>query len=126
MKDLIIGASTGYTWDTLKYWVNSINQSGFDGDISFFGVSPWKEMSESREEEEGERWYVSMCSRTLGEKSWGVYDSGVVSSSGFGDGSYSLYVAKKRGKIVAMCVDFQVEEEGIIDFDFFRDIQLEK
>jgi hypothetical protein len=29
---LIIGASTGYTWDTLKYWVNSINQSGFDGD----------------------------------------------------------------------------------------------
>jgi hypothetical protein len=27
---------------------------------------------------------------------------------------------------VAMCVDFQVEEEGIIDFDFFRDIQLEK
>jgi len=32
MKDLIIGASTGYTWDTLKYWVNSINQSGFDGD----------------------------------------------------------------------------------------------
>lgn len=32
MKDLIIGASTGYTWDTLKYWVNSINQCGFDGD----------------------------------------------------------------------------------------------
>lgn len=32
MKDLIIGASTGYTWDTLKYWVNSINQSGFEGD----------------------------------------------------------------------------------------------
>lgn len=32
MDDLIIGASTGYNWDTLKYWVNSINQSGFDGD----------------------------------------------------------------------------------------------
>lgn len=32
MKDLIIGASTGYTWDTLKYWVNSINQCGFEGD----------------------------------------------------------------------------------------------
>jgi len=55
-----------------------------------------------------------------------VYDSGVVSSSGFGDGSYSLYVAKKRGKIVGMCVDFQVEEEGIIDFNFFRDIKIEK
>ena len=32
MKDVIIGASTGYNWNTLKYWVNSINKSGFDGD----------------------------------------------------------------------------------------------
>jgi hypothetical protein len=32
MKDLIIGCSTNYKWDTLKYWVNSINQSGFTGD----------------------------------------------------------------------------------------------
>jgi hypothetical protein len=32
MKDLIIGCSTGYKWDTIKYWVNSINQSGFTGD----------------------------------------------------------------------------------------------
>ena len=40
MKDLIIGASTGYTWDTLKYWVNSINQSGFDGDKVLVGKKP--------------------------------------------------------------------------------------
>ena len=32
MKDVIIGASSGYTWDTLKYWINSIKQSGFKGD----------------------------------------------------------------------------------------------
>jgi hypothetical protein len=32
MKDLIIGASTNYDWPKLKYWINSINQSGFDGD----------------------------------------------------------------------------------------------
>lgn len=32
MKDLIIGCSTNYTWDQLKYWVNSINMSGFEGD----------------------------------------------------------------------------------------------
>lgn len=97
-----------------------------DGDISFFDVSPWKEMTESREEEDGEKWYESMCSRTLGEQRWGVYDEGVVSSSGFGDGSYALFVAKKRGKIVAMCVDFQVEDDEYIDFDFFRNIQMEK
>lgn len=33
MKDLIIGCSTNYTWNTLKYWVNSIKKSGFDGDV---------------------------------------------------------------------------------------------
>lgn len=32
MKDVIIGAASGYTWDTLKYWVNSINKSGFKGE----------------------------------------------------------------------------------------------
>jgi hypothetical protein len=32
MKDLIIGASTNYDWDKLKYWINSVNQSGFEGD----------------------------------------------------------------------------------------------
>lgn len=32
MKDVIIGCSTNYTWEQLKYWVNSINQSGFEGD----------------------------------------------------------------------------------------------
>lgn len=30
--DLIIGCSTNYSWDQLKYWVNSINKSGFKGD----------------------------------------------------------------------------------------------
>jgi hypothetical protein len=32
MKDLIIGCTTNYDWSKLKYWVNSINQSGFEGD----------------------------------------------------------------------------------------------
>lgn len=32
MKDLIIGCSTGYDWDKIKYWVNSINKCGFEGD----------------------------------------------------------------------------------------------
>jgi len=32
MNDLIIGCSTNYTWDTIKYWVNSVNASGYKGD----------------------------------------------------------------------------------------------
>ena len=32
MRDLIIGCSTNYDWSKLKYWINSINKSGFQGD----------------------------------------------------------------------------------------------
>ena len=32
MKDCIVGCATNYDWSKLKYWVNSINQSGFEGD----------------------------------------------------------------------------------------------
>lgn len=32
MKDLIIGCSTNYDWSVLRYWVNSVNRSGFQGD----------------------------------------------------------------------------------------------
>jgi hypothetical protein len=32
-KDLIIGGASGYKYDDIKYWINSIQRSGFDGDI---------------------------------------------------------------------------------------------
>ena len=31
--DLIIGGASNYSWDDLKYWVNSIKATGFRGDI---------------------------------------------------------------------------------------------
>ena len=30
-KDLILGVVDNYDWDKIKYWANSIDQSGFDG-----------------------------------------------------------------------------------------------
>lgn len=42
-KDLIIGGASGYTWDQLKYWVNSIQQSGFAGDIVLVATNITKE-----------------------------------------------------------------------------------
>ena len=32
MRDLIIGGASNYDWSVLKYWINSINKSGFQGD----------------------------------------------------------------------------------------------
>ena len=34
MADLIIGAASGYEWDQLKYWVNSIDKCGFKGKVA--------------------------------------------------------------------------------------------
>lgn len=94
-----------------------------DGDISFFGKF-------NRRDEEGEKWYVSMSSRTLGVLQHGVYDEGTVCSSGIGDGSYMLFTSKDtNGNIIGLAVDFLIEgpedEEddtnNFIDFEFYKE-----
>ena len=53
------------------------------------------------QKEDGEQWYVKMCDRTLSTKEgWGVYDTGVVSSSGYGDGQYQLEVLQSGDDII--------------------------
>lgn len=42
-RDLIIGGASGYTWDQLKYWVNSIRKSDFKGDVVIVGTDMTKE-----------------------------------------------------------------------------------
>lgn len=32
-KDLVIGGASGYNWNQLRYWVNSIKKTGFEGDV---------------------------------------------------------------------------------------------
>jgi hypothetical protein len=39
-KDLIIGAYSNYKFDLLKPWVNSIKETGFDGDIVLIAIEP--------------------------------------------------------------------------------------
>lgn len=113
-----IGVDSGQCgiFSSESYRNDSITERiGFgEGDISFFDKF-------GRPQEDGEKWYVSMCSRTLGNQSYGMYDEGVVSSSGIGDGSYVLYVAKVGNEIVGLCVDFLVEEDEVIDFGFYKD-----
>jgi hypothetical protein len=57
---------------------------------------------------EGEKWYEKMCKFTLCDNQWGSYNTGVVSSSGIGDGSYKLLVAKHNGMIVGIAIDFLI------------------
>ena len=71
-------------------------------------------------DEDGGDWYSKMCKMTLTTEGWGTYDQGIVSRSGLGDGGYQLYTARIDGEVVAMAVDFAVEEEPVIDFEFFK------
>ena len=55
---------------------------------------------------EGDKWYDKMCKFTLSEDQWGLYDTGVVTSSGIGDGMYPLLVAMDNDKIVGMRLEY--------------------
>lgn len=57
----------------------------------------------------GEEWYRACCELTLAKESWGVLPQGVVSSSGFGDGSYPIFGEKdENGEWVVFEVIFIV------------------
>jgi hypothetical protein len=59
---------------------------------------------------EGDAWYEKMCKFTLDEQQWGSYDTGVVSSSGIGDGGYDCLVARHKGKIVGICINYGLDK----------------
>jgi len=54
----------------------------------------------------GDKWYEKICHFTLCEPQWGLYDTGVVSSSGIGDGQYPLDVMMDGDKIVGMRLEY--------------------
>jgi hypothetical protein len=70
---------------------------------------------------EGDAWYGACCHLTLGEENWGVLPNGVVSSSGYGDGSYAVTGIKNdEGEYVAFCIVFigNDDEEDNDDLDW--------
>lgn len=58
-------------------------------------------------DEGGGEWYAKICGYTLQDKQWDALEGiGLVSSSGFGDGSYDLYAKKVDNKVTALKVKF--------------------
>lgn len=57
-------------------------------------------------------WYLSCCDKTLRKDQAGVIPGGVVSSSGYGDGSYDCYyITNKENEIVGVSIIFIEDNE---------------
>lgn len=57
-------------------------------------------------------WYRQCCNRTIGEDSAGVIEGGVVSSSGYGDGSYvCATLTDEHGEIIGIMITFIMLED---------------
>ena len=77
-------------------------------------TTPQVDFSLPGHDQEGDAWYEKICKFTLVDLGWGSYDSGVVSSSGYGDGMYPVYGAEVDGKVVALqlvFIDQSAEDE---------------
>ena len=112
---LLVAVHKDYTEDTLTWRTVRGADIGVDsGQCGIFSMEGYRDDSVFSEpnnfgytcHEPGDHWYGHMCDRTLTEEQWGSYDTGVVSSSGYGDGSYRLVVAKHNGHIVGIGIDY--------------------
>lgn len=127
---LLVAVHKDYAADTLSWREVKGADIGVDsGQCGIFSMESYRNDSlfpepssfSFVERQDGDRWYGHMCDRTLAAELWGVYDEGVVSCSGYGDGSYRLLVAKHNGKIVGIGVDYL----GYKNYAFNTAIELE-
>lgn len=90
--------------------------------------STWEKVNE-----EGEKWYGKICEYTLcTEERHGGYDKGYVSSSGYGDGQYELFVTKNDNgeingfKIVFIDNEYNDEEEEEYEYNEEENDEIER
>ncbi len=75
-------------------------------------------LSDYRKDEGGDMWYEKMCKFTLSENQWGLYDTGVVTSSGIGDGLYPMDVMMDGDKIIGIRLEYLGNsDEDLLDED---------
>jgi len=95
--------------DSGQAGIFDINHYRNDDDSDSYDIEP--AFDDEYPKNDGNKWYSKICSLTINEPdSWGVIEHGVVSTSGYGDGSYDLYIAKKDDKVVSFKIKFINDE----------------
>ena len=131
----LVAVHKDYLEDTLTWRAVHSADIGVDsGQAGIFSMETYRDDAAFMEkpnfsfpgsDQEGDVWYGHMCDRTLCDEQWGTYSNGVVSSSGFGDGSYKLLVAKHNGKIVGIAIDFFILKLKNSDFNDIISMEME-
>lgn len=87
------------------------------GQAGFFDDNYYKE-NQGGEFDNYDSFYGKICRLTLSDNQGGIIDNkGIVSSSGYGDGNYELYIGKNRdNKVVSACLVFIDDEDNEKDF----------
>jgi len=87
------------------------DRDGYRNDESVAGVERLYKDGEHIIRED-EPFYSICCDRTLSDDSWGTIPLGVVSSSGYGDGSYDTYgIKNSQGEYVGFATFFIYDKE---------------
>ena len=97
-----------YEGVSLTRWVNDPADIGVDsGQCGIFDDSIYPI---SKDGPEREAFYDECCKITLSNKQAGILLSGhgIVTSSGYGDGSYILKTISRKGENIALMVDFDL------------------
>ena len=73
---------------------------------------------------EGDSWYRACCELTLSDEAWGTIPFGVVSRTGYGDGSYQVTgIKNSNSEYVALSIIF-IEENEDDDYDNEEDEEI--
>jgi hypothetical protein len=122
INSFIIVVHKDYNTEDKLNWRRLPFDIGVDtGQAGIFSMETYRNdevfVTGSRKVNDGEEWYEHMSNMTLDGERWGTYPNGIVASSGIGDGGYELRVAKHKGKIVGILLDFFMTEltVGIIE-----------
>lgn len=100
-------ASNAHHAEDIDVGVDS-GQCGFFDERKFPDGQTWGDSKNDAKDE----FYDRACKGTLNELGARVLEEGFVSSSGFGDGSYTCYTARNdKGQVIAMKVVFIGDEE---------------
>jgi hypothetical protein len=124
-NSFIIAVHKDYNTDKKLNWRRLPFDIGVDsGQAGIFSMDTYRNdevfVSGSRKENDGEEWYEHMSNMTLDGERWGTYPNGIVASSGIGDGGYELRVAKHKGKVVGILLDFFMDKLTNNTIESFR------